>query len=235
MSPRPRLCSLTPVVFLAIFGACRGDSGPPTAATLSAPSSASSEEIASIGGPAGGGSPRAEDVRASVAFRRIFGRFRNCEGADGAIYQETDFTLTGTSAGDPRLTGDIEVNVRDLVNLANNVGPQTGRILIRDASGREKARADYTAWGHAGSDYVQGTAVGPVRGDNGGRLVAGWTIQYAGPAGIFGEFDGESRDGQVPAGIYSGHCSGGTWTRIDFTFGGGAAAAEAMTTRIPRR
>jgi hypothetical protein len=233
MSPRPRLCTLTPLVFLAIFGACRGDSGPPTAATPSAPSSASSEEIASIGGPAGGGSPRAEDVRASVAFTRIFGRTRFCPGADGATYQETDFTLTGTSAGDPRLTGDIEVNVRDLVNIANNVGPQTGRILIRDASGSEKVRADYVAWGHAGSDYVQGTAVGPVRDDNGGRLVAGWTIRY-GQDGIFGEFDGESRDGQVPAGVYSGHCSGGTWTRIDFPVGGGAAA-EAMTMRIPRR
>jgi hypothetical protein len=234
MSPFPRLRSLTPVIVLAIFGGCRGDNGPPTAATSSGLSSASVGEAASIGGPAGGGSPRAEDVRASVAFTRIFGRFRECVGENGRVYQETDFTLTGTSVGDPRLTGNIEVNVRDLVELATNVGPQTGRIVIRDASGKEKARADYTAWGHAGSDYIQGTAVGPVRGEDGGRLVAGWTIRYGGLAGIFGEFDGPSRDGQVPAGIYSGHCSGGTWTEIDFAVGGGSTAA-ATGTRIPRR
>jgi hypothetical protein len=232
MTPRPRLRTLTPVVLLAIFGGCRGDNGPPTAATPSAPSSASFSEEGTFSGGAGGGSPRAEDVRASVVFTRLFGRFRECTGARSTTFQETDFTITGTSSGDSRLTGDVELRVKDLVELATNLGPQTSRIIIRDASGREKLRADYIGWGHEGSDYVQGTAVGPVRGENGGRLVAGWTIRY-GQDGIFGEFDGASRDGQVPAGIYSGNCAGNPWTKVDFSIGGPAPAATA--TRLPRR
>lgn len=234
MTTRPRLRTLTPVVLLAIVGGCRGDNAPPTAATRAPPSSASFSEGGSFGAErnVGNGRPHVEDIRASAVFTHLKGRFRECVGANGGLYTETDHTFTGTSQGEPRLTGAIEMRVEDLVENATFAGPQTGRLIIRDANGKEKFRGDYEAWGHSGGDYVQGTVASGFRKEE-GRLVAGWTVIYA-PDGLFGEFGGTPRSNQVPAGIYSGKCPSGTaWTDVEFDipFMGAAAAGVATGTR----
>jgi hypothetical protein len=134
------------------------------------------------------------------------GKYRECVGAEGDPWGEDEVTFTGSSAGDPELTGRIEMNVRDLFSFVTNVGPSIATLIIRDpATGREKMRGSYTGWGPPGDViYIQATVVGRVNGENGGKLIAGWTVLYK-DGGVYGEFDG-APIGPVPAGVYSGKC-----------------------------
>jgi hypothetical protein len=165
------------------------------------------------------------------------GKNRRCTGADGDVWAEDEITFTGTSVGDPELTGRIELRVYDLYSWATNAGPQVATLIIRDpASGREKARGSYTGWGAPGDlIYVQGTVVGHISGGSGGKLIAGWTVVYRG-GGVYGEFDG-TPVGQVPAGMYSGKCpSSIAWNYFenDIPNPASAIAASASSARSPR-
>lgn len=240
MTPLPLLRKLTPFVLFAVIGGCRGDSGPPTTTTLSSPSGAtfSEENFSGDNGDVGRGKPKAEDILASAVFTHVKGRYRECTGADGNPYVETDVTFTGASEGDSRLTGAIEIRVQDLYDNIKIVGPSLGKMFIRDKNGREKFRGEYDAWGTAGADYVQGTVVGGFRGEK-GRVVAGWTVIFR-DNGVFGEFGGPPRDQRIPAGIYSGKCPSGTvWTNTEndlpFTAVAAAVSAAGIKGRIPGR
>lgn len=206
------LRTLIPVAVAAILGGCRGDNASPTATKTSAPDEASfSDQSSSSDKEAGGGAPRAKHLKGSMVITHAKGRARECVGAAGDPWGEDEVTFTGTSAGDPELTGRIEFRVHDLYSFVTNAGPQDATIVIRDrATGREKARGDYTGWGPPGDlIYVQGTVLGRVRGENEGRLIAGWTVVYR-DGGVYGEFDG-APVGPVPAGMYTGKCTG-AWT-----------------------
>jgi hypothetical protein len=198
-----------PVAIVAILSSCRGDNSPPTATKASVTDEASfSEQSPFSDGEAGGSAPRGKHLRASAVFTHSKGRSRQCIGADGDPWGEDEVTFTGTSAGDPELTGRIELKAYDIYSFVTNAGPSIATVIVRDpTTGSEKARGDYTGWGPPGDlIYVQGTVLGRVRGEDGGKLVAGWTVSYRAD-GVFGEFDG-TPIGPVPAGTYSGRCSG---------------------------
>ncbi|MDB4871619.1 MAG: hypothetical protein JWL97_2623 [Gemmatimonadales bacterium] len=226
-----RLRTLIPVAVAAILGGCRGDNGPPTA-TLAAVSDAGnfSEQGPSSERDAGEGAPRAKHLRGSMVITHAKGKVRECVGADGDPWGEDEVTFTGTSVGDPELTGRIEMRVYDIYSFATNAGPSIATLIIRDpATDQEKARGSYTAWGPPGDlIYVQGTVVGRVNGENGGKLIAGWTVVYRG-GGVYGEFDG-APVGPVPAGMYSGKCpSSIPWTHFENDVPNPANAMAAST------
>ena len=62
-----------------------------------------------------------------------------CTGTDGT-YNVTKGTYTGTSTGDPRLTGDLTVKTRTFVNTTNGLGFTQGRVWVRD-TGTHKVKA----------------------------------------------------------------------------------------------
>jgi hypothetical protein len=62
-----------------------------------------------------------------------------CTGTDGT-YNVTRGTYTGTSTGDPRLTGDLTIKSKTFVNTTNGLGFTEGRVWVRD-TGTHKVKA----------------------------------------------------------------------------------------------
>ena len=62
-----------------------------------------------------------------------------CTGTDGT-YNVTNGTYTGTSTGDPRLSGDLTVKTKTFVNSTNGLGFTQGRVWVRD-TGTHKVKA----------------------------------------------------------------------------------------------
>jgi hypothetical protein len=70
---------------------------------------------------------------------------RQCTGVDGT-YNITKGVYNGTATGDPRLTGNITIKSKSVVNLDNGLGWTTGQVSLRDAStGQLKAIAGLEA------------------------------------------------------------------------------------------
>jgi hypothetical protein len=70
---------------------------------------------------------------------------RQCTGEDGT-YNITHGVYTGTSTGDPRLTGNVTIKSESVVNLDNGLGWTKGRVYLRDGStGKLKANAGLDA------------------------------------------------------------------------------------------
>lgn len=126
---------------------------------------------------------------------------RQCTGADG-VYDVTHAVYRGTATGDARLTGQITIKTKSVVNRTSGLGTTKGYVLIRDADGRLKAKA------HLGAVVSQHTALnGLARGKvkNGGHLLANVTATFnlAG-ATLSGELG--SGTGQNTAVVTSGSC-----------------------------
>ena len=110
---------------------------------------------------AGGRQPDTDSVTATVVFSHVEGKTRSCEGVDGE-YAEQFVTVTGTSTGDPRLSGKVTFSVRVIVNVENGVGTESGTIRIQDAqTGRTKVKAQAKDAGVA--EIWQGLVAGQVR------------------------------------------------------------------------
>lgn len=162
-----------------------------------------------------GNRPQTDSVMAVQTYTHIEGKFRECEGQDGPYLQQR-FTATGTSTGDPRLTGDVEVRVhRDLLNLATGFGTFHARLVIRDPStGRKKVEGEWQAV--TAQDISQGLLRGEVR-DEGvatseetsgrGELFANIRTRFH-PNGAVTSQIGGATDGRNPAVIQSGRCTG---------------------------
>jgi hypothetical protein len=56
-----------------------------------------------------------------------------CTGADGT-YAITKGVYTGTSTGDPRLTGDILIRTKSVVNQDNGLGVTNGTVWLKDTA-----------------------------------------------------------------------------------------------------
>jgi hypothetical protein len=70
---------------------------------------------------------------------------RQCTGEDGT-YNPTRGVYNGTSTGDPRLTGNITIKTKTIVNLDNGLGYTQGHVFLRDAdTGKLKAAAGLNA------------------------------------------------------------------------------------------
>jgi hypothetical protein len=72
-------------------------------------------------------------------------RTRQCTGTDGT-YDITHGVYTGTVTGDARLTGNLTIRTKSVVNRDNGLGWTQGRVVVTDAAtGKLKAGADLTA------------------------------------------------------------------------------------------
>jgi hypothetical protein len=218
-------------LLVAGFVACTKDTGPttPSAGGLKAVTTIEAEREDEGDG---GGRPTADDVEASIVINHVHLKFRECDGEDGHYFQ-TRNVFSGVSTGDSRLSGNIEIRVRDLFNATQNLGPQLGRVVITDAgTGRIKAEGDYSNWGP--EEFVQGTIVGVVK-DRGlgaeptsgaGKWAANWRLSIR-PDVITAQIGGVATDNRIPAGLWQGGCSG-KWTEDDVDLGSAGIAASAV-------
>jgi hypothetical protein len=101
-----------------------------------------------------------------------------CSNDDGT-YQITSATYTGTSSGDPTLTGPIRLTVRASINTTKRLGTIDGTVVV-DRSGRD-TRARLTGVYHDGnvSGLLTGQALPP-----GQRFVGTFTASYSSDGGF---------------------------------------------------
>jgi hypothetical protein len=163
---------------------------------------------------ASGRQPDTDSVMATVVFSHVEGKTRSCEGIGGE-YAEQFVTVTGTSTGDPRMSGNVAFSVRVIVNVENGVGAESGTIRIQDAqTGRTKVKAQAKDAGVA--EIWQGLVAGQVRdGGSGGEETSGageihgnYRITFMPNGAVTMQIGGEAADGRIPGVIFSGKCKG---------------------------
>jgi hypothetical protein len=163
---------------------------------------------------ANGRQPDTDSVMATVVFSHVEGKTRSCEGVDGE-YAEQHVTVTGTSTGDPRLSGQVKFSVSVIVNVENGVGTEDGTLKIRDSqTGRTKVKARVKDAGV--TEIWQGLAFGQVRdrGSGGeetsgtGDIHANYRITFMPNGAVVMQIGGTSADGRQPGVIFSGKCRG---------------------------
>jgi hypothetical protein len=161
--------------------------------------------------------PESDPVLATFAFSAAQEKQRFCQGADGP-YIEILAHHEGTSAGDSRLTGTIELEAHNLINLVTGLGTSEGRIDIRDpATNRLKATGKYYGVFTEGAKF-HGFTVARVKDEGSGaseefvgdgRLYAFFKSDVNLATGtVTGQLGGSSGDIRTPAVIHSGKCSG---------------------------
>jgi hypothetical protein len=220
---------LTLLTLAAICLACARDDGP---TKLSAPGDANF--TSSVNNPGEGGALNADDVVAEMVVRHSRVKTRECDGPDGH-YAESRNVFTGTSTGDPRLSGIFEfAMIYDMLTFDEFTGPDISNITIRDpATGRIKAEGRASSWGK--EDWLQGAIVGVVRDEGGGseettgsgQWIANFRIQFGNGAVI--SIGGTAPPGKPAAGIFSGGCPGVEWTEFEFDLGGTGLSALSTT------
>jgi hypothetical protein len=163
---------------------------------------------------AGGRQPDTDSVLANVVFTHVEGKTRLCEGLDGE-YAEQVVTVTGTSTGDPRLSGRVTFSVDVLLNVENGVGTEDGSIRIQDAqSGRTKLKARAQDAGVA--EIWEGLLAGHVRdrGSGGeestgsGQIHANYRITAFPNGAVTMQIGGVNPDARNPGVIFNGRCKG---------------------------
>lgn len=141
-------------------------------------------------------------------------REKACTGVDGE-YRQFHAKYKGTSTGDPRLTGDIVIRSKGLINQTTGMGSSTGTVHLK-AEGRTTAVARYFAT-NTDRGVLHGYIVGHVRDrvsggaeeqDGSGKLMANFkaTFNAAGTV-LTGQLGGTGSDSRTPAVIQAGGCS----------------------------
>ena len=170
--------------------------------------------VVAAGVAASGRQPDTDSVMATVVFSHVEGKTRSCEGVDGE-YAEQLVTVTGTSTGDPRLSGKVTFSVYVIVNVENGVGTENGTIRIQDAqTGRTKVKAQAKDAGVG--EIWQGLLSGRVsdRGSGGeestgtGQIHGNYRITFLPNGAVTLQIGGEAADGRIPGVIFSGQCKG---------------------------
>jgi hypothetical protein len=205
--------------------------------------SAGAVAIAGDDNDGGSGRPQTDEVTATVDFTHFEGRFRGCTGEDGE-YTEAHVTVTGTSTGDSRLTGEVEARVHFLdleVGPEAVIGTNRGRFIVRDpATGKKKVDAHIYAV-TKNEETLKGFMRGKVNDEGvppeptagAGELFANFRVLVVEVPGDPG-FDFEGQIGgtgseQMPAVIQSGRCSGPfERSETDLPSDEAAAAARAL-------
>lgn len=152
-------------------------------------------------------------VMATFTVTQSSVRDRTCTGVDGE-YRQFRATYRGTATGDPRLTGDIVIHSKGLINQTTGFGSSRGTIKLR-SSGRTTARARYFAT-NTDRGVLHGYIVGHVRDrspggteeqDGSGKLMANFKATFnANGTVLTGQLGGTSADPRTPAVIQAGGC-----------------------------
>lgn len=81
------------------------------------------------------GGTHTDSVAATATVTQTSNRERTCMGTDGQ-YRQFRATSSGTSTGDPRLTGTVRIKAHGLINTTTARGQVTGSVKIRSANGK---------------------------------------------------------------------------------------------------
>jgi hypothetical protein len=161
------------------------------------------------------GGTHTDAVTATFTVTQAAVRDKTCTGTDGQ-YREFVAVYRGTSAGDPRLTGNITIKSHGLINQTTGFGSSRGWVKLRSADGRSLARGRYYAV-NTNLGVLHGFIVGWVRDrtngaaeelDGSGKLMANFkaTFNAAGTV-LTGKLGNTGADPRTPAVIQSGGCS----------------------------
>ncbi len=159
--------------------------------------------------------PRVEPVLGTFSFASAHEKQRFCMGEDGP-YIEIRAHHEGTQEGDPRISGNIELEAHNLVNLVTGLGTSEGTFTVRDPATNElKVRGKYHGIFTEGSKF-HGLAVGSVKGPGGpSEVIDLFKADVNLVTGVVsGQFGGDSPDARIPAVIQRGACTG-PWTKVD--------------------
>jgi hypothetical protein len=201
------------------------------ALALSAVVGVSAAAIAGNGRPPHVGPPHIEQIEAEITYRHVTGKQRFCEGPEGEFVQQR-LRVTGTSTGDPRLTGKVTLQLKGLLNeVATGESFQRGTLVIRNpVTGRKKAVARVVDAGI--EEIFQGTLVGSVR--NGNRmLIANWRTTFHENGAVTAQIGGVAPDRRLPAVVVRGRCTG-SFERFDADIPPPAGVAAAGRGAKPR-
>jgi hypothetical protein len=122
--------------------------------------------VAGIAIAHGGGGPaqKTEQVQATFTTTPVADQTatRQCTGVDGT-YAITRSVDTGTATGDPRLTGNITIKSKSVVNTTTGLGWSEGKVFTTDpATGQLKGVSGFTAVITQGSKF-EGFVLGKVK------------------------------------------------------------------------
>lgn len=141
-------------------------------------------------------------------------RDRTCTGQDGT-YRQFRATYRGTATGDPRLTGNIVIRSKGLINQTTGFGSSSGTVHLR---GQSRAIARYWAvntdrgvlHGFLVGHVTDRTEGGAEEQDGSGRLLANFKATFN-PTGttLTGQIGGTAGDPRTPAVIQAGGCNSG--------------------------
>lgn len=158
--------------------------------------------------------PKVDPVLGTFSFASAHEKQRVCAGEDGP-YIEIRAHHVGEQEGDARLSGDIELEAHNLVNLVTGLGTSEGTFTVRDpATNALKVKGEYHGIFTEGSKF-HGLAFGTVRGPEGkSEVIDLFKADVNLATGVVsGQFGGEADDRRIPAVIHRGDCSG-PWTKI---------------------
>ena len=128
------------------------------------------------------GAKSAKSVTGTFSATQASVTTRTCTTSDGKSLSITLGEYTGTSSGDPDLTGPITLRTRSVINTTDNVGVVEGGLRIDVASGRDTHAAFLTVYDHGN---VAGLAVGRAH-DPSARLVANVSAGFSANGGFTG-------------------------------------------------
>jgi hypothetical protein len=175
---------------------------------IAAPAAAAALAAGGIAVAAGGGnSAKTEQVTATfTAAPTAKTKTRTCTGADGT-YNQTKGVYTGTSTGDPRLSGDIVIRTKTLVNLDTGLGVTTGKVSVKK-DGKAIAKAGLKAV-NTQRGKLDGFLTGHARnGQGNARLFANFSAAFNSDGSqLTGELGADAPVApQNTAVLQSGHC-----------------------------
>ena len=114
------------------------------------------------------GAKTAKSVTGTFSATQASVTTRTCTTSDGKSLSITLAKYTGSSTGDPDLTGPLTIRARSVINTTDNVGVVDGALRIDVASGRDTHAAFAAVYDHGN---VAGLALGRAH-DPSARLVA---------------------------------------------------------------
>jgi hypothetical protein len=128
---------------------------------------------------------------------------RTCTTTAGKTIVVTDGKYTGTSAGDPDLTGAITLRARSVINTTDNVGTVDGRFTI-DTAGKDTSASYSAVYDHG---TIAGLAAGKVgESDSRAKLIANVSATFAAATGFTGGKLGGGTAGGAAVLVSSGGC-----------------------------
>jgi hypothetical protein len=89
--------------------------------------------------------PKTDPTQAAFTAQRTDQQVKTCTGQDGT-YADVKGTYSGTTTGDPRLTGKLVVKTDALVNQDTGLGTSRGTVRILDPeTNKTKAHGKFKA------------------------------------------------------------------------------------------